>query len=78
MICRSHHQPQQIVNKRPIRSHGTVFGPRPLNLLDFYYTRMVLAYILFVGSPGSHFTSILPKIKDREKKAYCLRKTIAW
>ena len=52
--------------------------PRPLNVLGFDYARMAFVYILFVGTPDSHFTFILPKkIKEREKKVYCLRKTIA-
>ena len=57
----SHHQPRQIVNERPIRSRGSVFGPRPLNVLGFDYARMALVYILFVGTPDSHVTFILPK-----------------
>ena len=76
MICMcSHHQPQQIVNKGPIRSQGGVFVPRPLNVLGFDYARMAFVYILFVGTPDSHFASILPKIKGkREKKHNVLEK----
>ena len=70
MICMcSHHQPQQIVNKRPIRSQGSVFGPRPLNVLGFDYARMAFVYILFVGMPDSRFASILPKIKGKREKS---------
>ena len=65
----SHHQPRQIVSERPIRSRGSVFGPRPLNVLDFDYARMALVYILFVGTPDSHFAFILPKIKGKREKS---------
>ena len=64
----SHHQPQQIVNERPIRSHGSVFGPRHLNDLDFDYTKMALCTT--VRGHASHFTSILPK--NREKREKCV------
>ena len=65
----SHHQPQQIVNERPIRCHANVFGPRPLNVLDFDYATMAFVYIVFVGTPDSHFASILPKIKEKREKS---------
>jgi len=74
----TYHQPQQIKKQKPIRSRGSVFGPRPLNVLGFDYARMALVFTLFVDTPGSHFTSIFAKIEEREKKAYCLGKTIAW
>ena len=65
MLCMcSHHEPQQIVNERPIRSHGSVFGPRHLNVLGFDYERMFLVYILFVGTQDSQFTSILPELVE--------------
>ena len=43
-----HHQPQQIINENTIPSHGSVFKPRPFNVLCFYYAKLALVYILFV------------------------------
>ena len=66
----TYHQPQQIKKQKPIRSLGSVFGPRPFNVLGFDNARMALVYILFVGTPDSHFTSIFPKKIKEEKKRY--------
>ena len=66
----TYHQPQQIKKQKPIRCHGSVFGPRSINVLGFDNAKMALVYILFVGTPDSHFTSILPKKKRKERKRY--------
>ena len=63
-----HHQPQQIINENTIPSHGSVFQPRPFNVLCFYYAKLALVYILFVRTQRGHFMSILPKMtRQREK-----------
>ena len=62
----SHHQPQQIENERPIRSHGSVFGPKSLNDLDFDYTRWLCVHT--VRGHARPFSSILPKIKGKREK----------
>ena len=67
----SYHQPQQIINEKTIPSHGSVFIPRSLSVLGFCYAKLALAYILFLSTQRGYFTSILPKRKGKEKKAYC-------
>ena len=62
----TYHQPPQI-NERPIRSHGSVLGPRPFNALG-YYAKLPLVYILFVRTQRGHFMSILPKNKGKKEK----------
>ena len=70
----SYHQPQQIINERPIRSHGSAFGPRPLNVLGFYYAKLALVYVLFVRTQRGHFMPILPKKKGKRQKHTALEK----
>ena len=50
-------------NQRPIRSHGSVFEQRPLNVLGFDYARMTFLF------------PFCEKIKERDKNPYCLGKT---
>ena len=70
----SHHQPQKIVNERPIRSHGSGFGPKALNDLDFDYARMALCTYCSWARQTVIFRPFCQKSKEREKKAFCLRK----
>ena len=65
---RSYHQPQQIINEKTIPSHGSVFKPRPLNVLGFCYAKLALAYTLFLSTQRDHFRSILPKRKGKREK----------
>ena len=64
----SYRQPQQIRNEKTIRSHGSVFKPRPLHVLGFCYAKLVLVYILFLSTQSGYFTSILPKRNGKREK----------
>ena len=61
---------QQITIEGPIRSHGirSVFGPRPLNVLGFYYAKLALVHIFFVRTKRIHFMSILSKKEVKREK----------
>ena len=63
----SYRQSQQIINEKTIPSHGSVFKPRPLNVLDFCYAKLTLVNILFVRTQRGHFMSILPKMKGKRE-----------
>ena len=55
-----------------------VLGPRPLNVLGIYYSKLAL---VFNCSYARHAVTLFPffqKREAREKKAYCLRMTIPW